>query len=175
MLELVFVIVVIGILAAAIIPRFDRDTLYEASEQLLSHIKYTQHLAMVDNVYDDTNQNWFQNRWGIAMSTDDNNYSIGGSGQVAVDPTTGDAINGTGDYDLSSKYNVGISIAGVTGTYRLVFDHLGRPYNGVGTSAVNNLLQNNLIITLTAKNGEHVSITVRPETGYASLGTFVSP
>ena len=175
MLELVFVIVVIGILAAAIIPRFDRDTLYEASEQLLSHIKYTQHLAMVDNVYDDTNQNWFQNRWGISMSEDDYNYSIAGSGQVAVDPTTGDAINGTGDYNLNDKYNVKIDVAGATGTYNLVFDHLGRPYNGVGTTAVNSLLQNDLVITLTAKNGENVSITVQPETGYTSLGDFVSP
>ncbi len=51
MLELVFVIVVAGILTAAIVPRFDRNNLQEAADQLISHIRYTQHLAMVDDKF----------------------------------------------------------------------------------------------------------------------------
>ena len=51
MLELVFVIVVSGILAATFIPRFDRDNLQEAADQVISHIRYTQHLAMVDDKF----------------------------------------------------------------------------------------------------------------------------
>ena len=53
-LELVFTIIVIGILASAVIPRMDRDNLFEMSEQVLSHIQYTQHLALTHNVYDVT-------------------------------------------------------------------------------------------------------------------------
>ncbi|MGD9717776.1 MAG: type II secretion system protein, partial [Sulfurimonadaceae bacterium] len=45
MLELVFVIVVIGILAAVIIPRMDRDNASEAAIELQSQIRYAQHLA----------------------------------------------------------------------------------------------------------------------------------
>ncbi len=65
MIELVFVIVVAGILAAVIMPRMDRNTLQEAAIQLISHIRYTQHLAMVDDRFDATNQFWFRERWQI--------------------------------------------------------------------------------------------------------------
>ncbi|MBN2895607.1 MAG: type II secretion system protein [Campylobacterales bacterium] len=51
MIELVFVIVVIGILSAVLIPRMERDSLREAALQVASHIRYTQHLAIVDDKY----------------------------------------------------------------------------------------------------------------------------
>ena len=65
MLELVFVIVVIGILAAAIIPSTRTNPLQEAAVQVLSHIRYTQHLAMMDDKYDATKANWYKERWQI--------------------------------------------------------------------------------------------------------------
>ncbi len=68
MIELVFVIVVSGILAATFIPRFDRDNLQEAADQIISHIRYTQHLAMVDDKFDDKNVTWYKNRWQILFS-----------------------------------------------------------------------------------------------------------
>ncbi|WP_300367295.1 prepilin-type N-terminal cleavage/methylation domain-containing protein, partial [Hydrogenimonas sp.] len=46
MLELIIVIVVVGILSAIMIPRFSDDKLREAADQIMSHIRYTQHLAM---------------------------------------------------------------------------------------------------------------------------------
>ncbi|QFR48639.1 type II secretion system protein [Sulfurimonas lithotrophica] len=69
LLELVFVIVVIGILAAAIIPRVNTDRLHEAAIQVVSHIRYTQHLAMNDDKYDDTNQSWYKGRWQFQYNT----------------------------------------------------------------------------------------------------------
>ena len=63
MIELVFVIVVIGILAAVIIPRSRTNPLYEAATQLVSHIRYTQHLAMVDDKFNVTNNKWHLERW----------------------------------------------------------------------------------------------------------------
>lgn len=62
MIELVFVIVVIGILAAVIIPNTRTNPLQEAAIQLLSHIKYTQHLAMTDDTYDENDPNWYKKR-----------------------------------------------------------------------------------------------------------------
>ncbi len=162
MLELVFVIVVIGILAAAIIPRMDRDTLYEASEQLLSHIKYTQHLAMTDNVYDDTNVNWFQNRWRIVLVDASDDYTITNGTVNAKDPLTGNEIDGTDDYNLDEKYSAQIDT-----DYTLVFDQLGRPHSGVGGS-VANIMTTDLNITITA-NGETATVTVTPETGYSYI------
>jgi prepilin-type N-terminal cleavage/methylation domain-containing protein len=75
MIELVFVIVVIGILAAVIIPNMRTNPLYEAATQVISHIRYTQHLAMVDDKFDSVytvNHEWYKKRWQIAFSTGDN-------------------------------------------------------------------------------------------------------
>lgn len=71
MLELVFVLVVVGILAAVIIPNTKTNPLQEAAIQLVSHIRYTQHLAMVDDKFDSNNTNWYKERWQLIfqMST----------------------------------------------------------------------------------------------------------
>jgi prepilin-type N-terminal cleavage/methylation domain-containing protein len=68
MMELVFVIVVIGILAAVVIPREGSDRLHEAALQVISHIRYTQHLAIVDDKFDANDANWFKKRWQIIFS-----------------------------------------------------------------------------------------------------------
>ncbi|MDQ7060006.1 MAG: type II secretion system protein [Sulfurimonas sp.] len=60
MIELIFVLVVVGILAAVILPRTKTNPLQEAAIQLLSHIRYTQHLALVDDVYDANDANWYK-------------------------------------------------------------------------------------------------------------------
>lgn len=81
MLELVFVIVVIGILAAVIIPRIERQPLREAAIQLVSDLRYTQHLAMVDDRYDITDANWSKTRWQLmfentVQSNNQESYTI---------------------------------------------------------------------------------------------------
>jgi len=68
MIELVFVIVVIGILAAVIIPNTRTNPLQEAAVQVISHIRYTQHLAMMDDKFDTNNVTWYQKRWQIFFS-----------------------------------------------------------------------------------------------------------
>lgn len=81
MLELVFVIVVIGILAAVVIPRAGSNRLHEAAVQVVSHIRYTQHLAMVDDKFNGSETDWHKRRWQLLFGTsaDTNNkiaYSI---------------------------------------------------------------------------------------------------
>ena len=68
MLELVFVIVIVGILAAVMIPRIDTNPLQEAALQLASHIRYTQHLAIMDDKYDANNSKWYKERWQLIFS-----------------------------------------------------------------------------------------------------------
>jgi len=72
MIELVFVIVVVGILAAIMIPKLNRNASREAANQILTHIRYTQHLAMQDDKYENfiSNQSkpWFKLRWGITFN-----------------------------------------------------------------------------------------------------------
>lgn len=73
MLELVFVIVAIGILSAVFIPRFGQNKLSEAANQLISHIRYTQHLALMDDKFDANDASWYKKRWQIVFSTADAN------------------------------------------------------------------------------------------------------
>ncbi|ASM38200.1 putative type II secretion system protein [Campylobacter sputorum bv. paraureolyticus LMG 11764] len=65
LIELVMVIVVVGIIAIVAIPRFQRDNLQEAADQILSHIRYTQQLAMLDNKFNPKDETWYKARWQI--------------------------------------------------------------------------------------------------------------
>ena len=72
MIELIFVIVVVGILAAIMIPKLNRNASREAANQILTHIRYTQHLAMQDDKYEnfvsDNPVRWFRMRWGVTFN-----------------------------------------------------------------------------------------------------------
>lgn len=170
MLELVFVIVVIGILAAAIIPRMQRENTAEATLKLLSDLRYTQHLALVDDKYDAT-ATWFQNRWKIRF--DGGSYRIesrdNGAVRYAKDPETKKDIQ----VDLTDLYGVTLSLAGGCANSSVIaFDHLGRPMIGdVSTDILpypaGKLLTANCTITISSAEGDSNTITIHPETGYA--------
>ncbi len=68
LIELVFVIAIVGILSVVLAPNFQRNTLQEAANQLVSHIRYTQHLAMMDNKFDPKNKVWYKNQWQLRFS-----------------------------------------------------------------------------------------------------------
>jgi len=74
LIELIFVILIIGILAAVMIPNFENNSLKQAAQQVAADIRYTQHLAMVDDRYDpnDTSSTgqvkWYKTRWQILFS-----------------------------------------------------------------------------------------------------------
>ncbi len=106
MLELVFVIVVLGILASLAMPRMDRDLKQEAADNIISDIRYTQHLALRDykQDYNDTSGQshlWQRSFWRIGFNActggelyeyigSDSNYGGGiGNAEAAIDPTNG--------------------------------------------------------------------------------------
>ncbi|HIP14071.1 MAG TPA: type II secretion system protein [Sulfurimonas autotrophica] len=68
LLELIFVIIVIGILSAVIFPSIRANPLQEAAIQLVSDIRYTQHLAMLDDKFDPNEAFWFRQKWQLAFS-----------------------------------------------------------------------------------------------------------
>ncbi len=74
MLELVMVIVVLGILAAVAIPRMKRDIRQEAGDNILSAIRYTQHLALMDDKTNPNDPNWQKTLWHFRIGS----YSDGG-------------------------------------------------------------------------------------------------
>lgn len=74
-MELVLVIVVVGILAAVITPRRYDTSIQEAIDQVLRHIRYTQHLAIIDDKYNDGDDDWYKGRWQIIFHKVSNNKS----------------------------------------------------------------------------------------------------
>ena len=171
MLELVFVIIVIGILAAVIIPSTRTNPAQEAAIQLISHIRYTQHLAMIDDKYDATNTNWFLNRWQIRFTG--NTYSIAADGianTFAVNPSNSATnlqnINLDADYSVSISYNAASSCPGPNTI--ISFDNLGRPLVGALATNYGQLMTAPCQITLTSGT-ETVDINITQETGYAQI------
>jgi len=95
LLELVFVIIVIGILAAAIITSTRSNPLQEAATQLLSHIRYTQHLSMVNDKFDANDANWYKKRWQIIFGSSNVASDLDTDGKIAYSIFADDsALNG---------------------------------------------------------------------------------
>ena len=112
LIELIFVIIVIGILSAVLAPSFKRNPLQEAADQIASHIRLTQQLALHDNKFNPTNSNWYKKRWQIrffkkssaskdgtakwayAVFSDKNLDGNPNNNEIAIDPLTNTYISG---------------------------------------------------------------------------------
>lgn len=157
MLELVFVIIVIGILAVLAMPDFRSNQLQQAAEQVAAHIRYTQHLAMVDDKFDPTDPLWFRENWQIEFTstasnvwykiyadTDHNGNCDVINKEAATDPLNNVTLDGNSDItDLKKRFSItrvtfspscsgrnnnsGGLPTGGTGK-ELSFDAIGRPY-----------------------------------------------
>ena len=78
LIELVFVMIVLGILTFALWPTKQPTQALEAARQIVAHIRYTQHLALNDDKFathtdtDGTKQNiakdWYKRLWRITFS-----------------------------------------------------------------------------------------------------------
>jgi type II secretory pathway pseudopilin PulG len=193
MLELVFVIIVVGIIAVLAMPNFKSNPLQQAAEQVANHIRYTQHLAMVEDKFDDKNITWYKSFWRIRFyktynpttcyytifSDRDQNGNAdytAGKKEIAVDPLKHinmHVSNDNKDMGLTSKYGItDINATCDSANIDIFFDNLGRPYaDSVAVGAnlpYSKLLQDDCNITLSHPDGTAI-ITIRPETGYVSL------
>ena len=145
MLELVFVIVVLGIIAAIAMPRIDRDRTQEAADSILADIRYAQHMAMADyrqqSIGTNANQ-WQRSFWQIKIESCGNSsglfVSVGSDKdyggdistvEAAIDPSNGKpmlwsntASCAPGEDLSSASENIfitkkfGVSAINVTGT-----------------------------------------------------------
>lgn len=198
MLELVFVIVVLGIIAALAVPRFDRDLKQEAADNILSAIRYTQHLALIDNRHKFDDPKWHRRFWKLMFAPCSNGkyfYRIGNDDDMdststfeqsesALDSANGKfmyvANNGScSDDDVSpniligKKYGVTVNdgTGGCTGKH-IGFDHLGRPHTSFSGSTVPNYstyMSSDCTMNFTLSDGDTFSIIIESETGYAYI------
>jgi type II secretory pathway pseudopilin PulG len=197
MLELVFVIVVIGILAAVFIPRYERDNAGEAAYQIARHLRLAQHHALMEDRIDDAPPgiDWKETMWRITFINGSKGqcYQVhadyDGSGgnpaqsERAVDPLTNkwlwgntdcsDTVTGVNDDILLWKsYGVSsLSVCGVAtsaaGIKNIAFDHVGRPGQISGNTM--NYLGNDCVISFNTNNGHSAEITLYKETGFVKV------
>ena len=195
MIELIFIIVVVGILAAVAIPRVERNGLIEAADQLAAHIRYTQQLAMGDNKFSATDPNWHRKLWRIqflgtrySVWSDNNFNSTPNANEYAVDPMNPaklltSAGNGTTTtqqnkkLDLGATYSIAnIALSGGCNNFNYIaFDLKGRPMAINRDQLYRNLYTTACIITLTNEAGETAQIFVQPETGYVGATAAQNP
>jgi len=199
LIELIFVIVLISILGASAMFYFHSsdNEIAQAANQLARHIRYTQHLALMDDRFDPSDNEWYKGRWRIRFSkstlypqtnnyvyysvfSDSKNPATGYGGfpdtasELAIDPYDKQKLgtNTSGDKtkittNLVNKYNTDFSSD--CGVL-IAFDSLGRPYNGIGAGAYANLLTENCTITLRhLDTGDTGTITIHPETGLVTV------
>lgn len=124
MIELTMVIVVLGILAALALPRMERDIRQEAGDNILSAIRYTQHMALMDNVTDPRNSDWQKSFWRFGVRTclnaeGDVFYYVGSdedregnidNDEAAVDPINGKIMLGAAGTSCASGVNNNASL-----------------------------------------------------------------
>jgi prepilin-type N-terminal cleavage/methylation domain-containing protein len=161
MIELVFVIVVLGILASLAMGRMERDLRQEAASTILSHIRLTQQFAMNDNKHrSDNDAKWQRAYWQFgfrACGTSvayrvGSDISLGGGGvngigttEAGIDPVDGkylrtascseNATNESPSVLITKKYgilNSGVVQSGGCSSRSISFDYLGRPHTNAG-------------------------------------------
>ncbi len=196
LIELVFVIIIIGVLSAILAPRFDRPSITEATHQLVSHIRYTQHLAMMDDKFSPATRFWHRERWHIQFNNLDTTiYTVASNrdragalipADIARDPsdqavfltadTNIEGIDNTNDkkeLNLREKYGVKSLVLSEScaGNSIISFDYLGRPMTGNlledASSYTNKLMQDRCVIVLWTD--VKVQIAIEPETGYVHI------
>ncbi len=198
LLELVFVLIVIGILAVLAMPNFRGHPLQNAAEQVAGHIRYAQHLAMVEDKFDPNDASWYEKRWQIRFPhttingvvvyyyevfRDENKAGNSNINEEAVDPLThqtiGDGLNAVAAIpdkalvNLTKRY--GIATVGGTcvigGAFpTIAFDNLGRPYMDVYTDVyANPVPAGGCTIVLQHATDGNATITIAEETGYVSV------
>jgi type II secretory pathway pseudopilin PulG len=199
MIELVFVIVVLGILASLAMGRMERDLKQEASESVLSHIRLAQQLALRDNKHrSDNNVNWQRAYWQIDFDcTSDCKYTIGSDlnldGSVAMTESAIDSTDGKylwNDYGTDTNMSKKVLLenefgihtitpsAGCIGSDSISFDYIGRPYISINTATNNfsTLISNDCNLTFTMStdedndgNNDQFIITIKSETGHSFI------
>ena len=203
MIELIMVIIVLGILASLAIPRIDRDVTQEAADKILSNIRYTQHLALIDDKHLFDDPKWQRRYWKIMFATcSDGKYffRIGSDDdmdstttfektEAAIDPVNGKPFymvnNGNCDDQtvsnnifIGKKYDINsvTGSGGCAGLKHIGFDHLGRPhvsFSGSNIPDYGSYMQNRCVLTFTFTSGDNFKINIEPETGYAFIDTQI--
>ena len=168
LLELIFVVVIAGILAFVLIPKSSDTKLLESANQLISHIRYAQQLALNNDQFDPNDENWYKKMWRIEFENN-GTYKVwrgneAKSNKIAPDP----ANPGQKLKDVQLKRGI------IAKGSKVIFDELGRVYSEQATTkSYEHKIDQNTTIKLCKGSAssdctgkEHIKLSIEPETGY---------
>lgn len=168
LLELVFVIVIAGILAFVLIPKSSDTKLLESANQLISHIRYAQQLALNNDQFDPNDNNWYKKMWRIEFENN-GTYKVwrgneAQSNKIAPDP----ANPGQKLKDVQLKRGI------IAKGSNVIFDELGRVYSAqAANKSYEHKIEQNTTIKLCKGSAssdctgkERIELSIEPETGY---------
>lgn len=168
LLELIFVVVIAGILAFVLIPKSSDTKLLESANQLISHIRYAQQLALNNDQFDPNDENWYKKMWRIEFESN-GTYKVwrgneAKSNKIAPDP----ANPGQKLKDVQLKRGI------VAKGSKIIFDELGRVYSEQATTkSYENKIDTNTTIKLCKGSAssdctgkERIELIIQAETGY---------
>lgn len=168
LLELVFVIVIAGILAFVLIPKSSDTKLLESANQLISHIRYAQQLALNNDQFDPNDKDWYKKMWRIEFESN-GTYKVwrgadATSNKIAPDP----ANPGQKLKDVQLKRGI------IAKGSNVIFDELGRVYSAqAANKSYEHKIEQNTTIKLCKGSAssdctgkERIELSIEPETGY---------
>lgn len=80
-IELIFVVIIVAVLVAIALPKLSKNEsdLDIATNQLITHLRYAQHLAVMDDKYKSSDANWWRGRWQVYFEGEtvgENRYTV---------------------------------------------------------------------------------------------------
>lgn len=139
LMELIIVIVIIGILGIYLAPKTSSDANERARDQIINHIRYTQHLALIDDKFDPKSEKWMKGFWQVYFhkvdnGTDDQGYTIFSdkpdySGnpnslkEVALDPANSDFLLSPkhSGFLTTKKFSKNLNLSETYGINEIIF------------------------------------------------------
>jgi hypothetical protein len=65
LIELIFTVVLVSIIASQFIPKNNLSKLNLAADKIILYLKYTRYVAMIDNKFDASDTKWYKARWTL--------------------------------------------------------------------------------------------------------------
>ena len=194
LIELIVVIVILGIVSGVLIPTLHVKNLAEAANNILSAIRYTQHLAIIDDTFRPNDPYWYSKRWRIVFRQchhqwfymivyDKNPHNATGGTffsihESAIDPLTKKHYYLNQSSCVPKAYTIqkilltkeyGISdITFSCKNHYIGFDEIGRPYNNLYGKHGYELMHKDCNITFLSSEG-NFTIVIAQETGFATI------
>lgn len=196
LLEVIFVIIVIGIISITAMNSMERHLRSKTIDTVISAFRYTKHLALIDNKMNPKNELWQKTLWTIGFKECNGKpYIYIGSdmnlnGIIEKSEAAGSSVdnklyysneNICNDKDSSPSIFIGkdLDVSSVvfsgcdSETDSVSFDYLGRPHtniNDIEESDYKTLIKKDCIIEISFNSEiEPIILRIRKETGFISV------